>query len=146
MNTERLEKLGLKTASSKVKEMREMKRKMTIAYEHYRFVKQEKIDAFNKKLEEETRKENKNQYSYKCLTFISLETYIEVPPEFVLDKIEEAIERGCFDTFEIAKIQDMVVQKDPIVFGRINGCPDRFFIGQWDDDVSIEDILKENEG
>ena len=146
MNIERLEKLGLNTASKKVKEMREMKHKMTIAYEHYRFVKEEKIVAFNTKLSEESRRENKDSYSYSILAFTSLETYTEVPPEMVLDKIEEAIKRGCFDSFEIARIRSVEVKKDPIVFGRINGCPDRFFVAQWDDDVKIEDILKENEG
>ena len=47
---------------------------------------------------------------------------------------------------EIAKIQDIVQTKDPIVFGCINKCADRFFIAQWDDDVSIEQILNDNEG
>ena len=31
--------------------------------------------------------------------------------------------------------------KDPIVFGVINGCPDKFFISQWDDDIKIDDIF-----
>jgi hypothetical protein len=30
---------------------------------------------------------------------------------------------------------------DPIIFGKIDGCTDRFFIAQWDDDVKIEDIV-----
>ncbi len=136
----------MKSASDKVKKIREMKRKMTIAYEHYRFVKQDKIDAFNKKLEAESKKDYSNYYTVKTLLFTPLENYSEVPPEAVLDKIEEAIERNCFDTFEVAQVKEVTVQKDPIVFGRINDCPDRFFVAQWDDDVSIEDILKENEG
>lgn len=146
MDTQRLEKIGLKTASSKIKELRELKRKMTIAYEHFRYVKQDKIDAFNEKLRKETLKEDKNTYYYKRLDFISLDNYTEVPPEEVLTKIEQAQDLGCFDTFEIAKIVDRVEVKDPIVFGIIKGCPDRFFVGQWDNDVKIEDILKESEG
>jgi hypothetical protein len=47
----------------------------------------------------------------------------------------------CFDSFEIAKIQWKREIKDPILFGRIDGCPDRFYVSQWDDDVRIEDIL-----
>ena len=119
---------------------------MAIAQENFRYVKQEKINTFNKNLEEETKKENPNSYTYKSLIFIPIENYEEFPPVGVLDKIEEAQKMGCFDSFEIARIQDVVVLKDPIVFGRINKCPDRFFIAQWDDDVKIEDILKENEG
>jgi hypothetical protein len=146
MEIERLEKIGLTTASNRIKELKELKRKMTIAYEHFRYVKQEKIDAFNEKLKKETMKEDSRSYNFKCLNFIPLESYEEVPPLDVLDKIEEAQKLGCFDTFEIAKIQDIVQTKDPIVFGRINKCADRFFIAQWDDDVKIEQILNENEG
>jgi len=40
----------------------------------------------------------------------------------------------------------VTVVPDPILLGRITGCENRYFIAQWDDDVKIEDILKENEG
>lgn len=59
---------------------------------------------------------------------------------------EKAQKLKCFDTFEIAKIEAVEERKDPIVFGCITGCPDKFFIAQWDDDVKIEDILTESEG
>lgn len=143
---DKLQKLGFKKAVNKVQELKELKRKMVIAYEHFRYVKPEKIDAFNEKLEAETTKEDKYRTTYKKLNFIGLDDYEEVPPLDVLNKMEEAQALGCFDYFEIAKIQDVVVVKDPIVFGRINKCPDRFFVAQWDDDVSISDLLKENEG
>lgn len=143
---DKLEKVGLKAASNRIKELKEYRRKMTIAYEHFRYLEQDKIDAFNKKLREESIKEDKNSRTYKCLKFIPLGEYEEVPPMEVLDKLEAAQDLGCFDTFEIAKIQDIKEVKDPMVFGRIYGCPDCFFISQWDDDVRIEDILKENEG
>lgn len=141
---DRLEKLGFKTASTKVKELSVKQRKMAIAYEHYRFVRPEKIQAFNDKLMRESRRGG----SYKTLAFTPVESYQEVPPADVLDKMEVAMEMKCgemkvFDNFEVAHIVNV---KDPILFGRINGCPDRFFIGQWDDDVKIEDILKPNEG
>lgn len=135
---DRLEKLGFKAASTKVKELSVRQRKMAIAYEHYRFVCQEKIDAFNAKL----RKAGSNA-GYQTLSFTPVEQYPDVPPVHVLDSLDLAQSRRCFDAFEIAHIIDV---KDPILFGRINGCPDRFFIGQWDDDVKIEDILKPNEG
>ena len=143
---ERLEKLGLKTASKKIKDLKELRRKMSIAYEHFRFVTPDKINVFNDKLRKETEKQDNYYIQYDTLSFIPLVEYEEVPPSEVLDKIEQAQEIGCFDTFEIAKISAIKERKDPIVFGCINGCPDKFFIGQWDDDVRIEDILKENEG
>jgi hypothetical protein len=52
----------------------------------------------------------------------------------------------CFDRFEVAKVETIEVRPDPIIFGLINDCVDKFFITQWDDDVKIEDILKQNEG
>jgi hypothetical protein len=35
---------------------------------------------------------------------------------------------------------------DPVVFGIIIGCRNKYFIAQWDNEVSIEQILKEDEG
>ena len=146
IDIEKLEKLGFKKAVERVNTKKELHRKLTIAYEHFRFVRPEKITAFNDKLKAETQKEDKAAYYFKELCFLKLDEYEECPPDEVLVKIEEAVNKKCFDTFEIAKIKDRVVSKDPIVFGRINGCEDKFFIAQWDDDVKIEDILKENEG
>src|SRR4029077_3840615 len=105
---EKLEKLGFKKASEKIKTLSEKKRKLMIAYEHYRFVRKEKIYAFNQKLEEETKDKDGG---YKTLSFSSIENYEETPPMDVLMALESAQERGCFDTFEIAHI---VQVKDPI--------------------------------
>lgn len=49
----------------------------------------------------------------------------------------------CFDSFSVAHIAEV---KDPILFGEIAECTDKFFIAQWDEDVKIEDILTEKEG
>lgn len=130
---ERLKRLGLDSASDKLVKAKELQRKLAIAYEHYRFVRQEKIDAFNVKLSKDG----------KMLGFTSLKDYGQVPPDAVLEALEHAQSRECFDSFEVAHI---VKVPDPILFGRINNCPDRFFISQWDDDVKIEDILTEREG
>uniref|UniRef100_A0A6H2A3C8 Uncharacterized protein n=2 Tax=viral metagenome TaxID=1070528 RepID=A0A6H2A3C8_9ZZZZ len=146
VDLEQLEKVGLTAAAKGVKDLIELKRKMMIAYEHFRYVTQNKIDTFNEKLKKETLTEDKRSYSYKRLDFIKLSDYTEVPPQDVISKLEEALSFNCFDYFEVAKIKDIVEVKDPIVFGRINNCSDRFFIGQWDNDISIEDIIKENEG
>mgnify|MGYP001585985604 FL=1 len=143
---ERLKKLGIKAASNKIEELKNLKFKMAIAYEHFRFVTPEKIKEFNEKLKGETLREDKKAYYYKHLIFIKLEEYQDVPPLNVLNDLEKAQQMNCFDYYEVAKIEDKIERKDPIIFGRINKCPDRFFITQWEDDVKIEDILKENEG
>lgn len=135
----RLETLGFKAASEKIKAAAVMKKKLAVAYEHYRFVREEKIADFQHKLYSESRKNG----SYKELAFTPIESYSEVPPTEVLSDLETAMERKCFDTFEIAHIREV---KDPILFGRIGGCSDRFYIAQWDEDVKIEQILGPNEG
>lgn len=134
-----LEAAGMTAAASKLREAVGLRRKLAVAYEHYRFVKPEKIEAFRKKLHEATRKAG----SYKDLSFTPLEKYTQVPPADVVQAVVEARGRQCFDSFEVAHIIEV---KDPIVFGRVNGCADRFFIAQWDDDVRIEDILRPEEG
>lgn len=150
MSTEvidRLQKLGLKSASDKLKKVAEKKRKLAIAYEHFRFVRQDKINAFNEKLKKNTEKRNSSGYQqWQTLSFTPLENYGEVPPESVLDSLESAIGKNCFDSFEVAHIVTEVKIPDPIIFGRINGCPDRFYIDAWDEDIKIEDILAANEG
>lgn len=146
----KLEKLGFKTAGEKVKRLTEKKRKLAIAYEHYRYVRQEKIDAFNERLKKQTYKpasmRNETYESWQTLRFDSIDTYSDVPPEAVLAELETAITRNCFDSYEVAHIVTEVKLPDPILFGRIAGCPDRFFIAQWDEDVKIEDILSSKEG
>lgn len=144
---EKLAKLGFKVAGEKVKRLSEKKRKLAIAYEHYRFVRQEKIDEFNKKLAKETRHKGTSGYdAWQELSFTPVEKYGEVPPAEVLEALEAAHDRNCFDSYEVAHIVTQVKLPDPILFGRINECTDRFFIAQWDDDVKIEDILSSKEG
>lgn len=135
--TEELKKLGFTTAVKKL----DLAQKMKIAYGKYGFVTQEKINIFNDKLRKETLKEDSMSRTFKRLVFIDVSNYAEIPPPHVLRNLKEAISDGCFDKFEIAKIEWIKEIKDPILFGRIEGCNDRFFIAQWDDDVKVEDIL-----
>lgn len=135
--SEELKKLGFTTAVKKI----DIAQRMKIAYGKYGFVTQEKINIFNDNLRKETLKEDHMSRTYKKLVFIPVKEYPEVPPPHVLRNLKEAVDDGCFDSFEIAKIQWIKEIKDPILFGRVEGCPDRFFIAQWDDDVKIEDIL-----
>jgi len=146
----RLKDLGLAVAAQALETEIEFKRKTVIAYEHFRYVTPEKITDFNNKIKEKTHKDHGNGYStystYDRLEFVNLGIYGSIPPENVLQDLEKAKSMNCFDKFEIAKISSVEVRPDPILFGVIEGCPDRFYISQWDNDVSIEDILQENEG
>lgn len=139
---ERLEKAGLTGMAKTIKKLKEKKSKMLIAYENYRYVRPEKFQEFNDRLRKETFKD----YTYSRLRFTPLETYGKVPPMNVIELIEQANERGCFDKFEVADIESVTELPDPIVFGVIEGCSDKFFISQWDDDVKIEDILSDVDG
>lgn len=136
-----LEKLGMKAALDKIRKGKKVFPKLKIAYARYGFIREDQIEKFQRVLG--TQKAPTG--SYKSLQFSKLENYDrDVPPADVLAKIEEAKAVGCFDYFEIAYVA--VIKKDPIVFGRINDCRDRFFIAQWDDDVSIEQIIMASEG
>lgn len=146
-----LEELGMNKAADDLKEKADRKRKLVIAYEHFRYVKPEQVDAFNERLKKQTMKregrKNIDLYEkYDQLTFGKLEEYASIPPMDVLEKVVDAKKMDCFDEFEVAKIESMVEYKDPIIFGRIKNCPHRFFVAQWDDDVKITDLLKANEG
>ena len=137
INIPTLTELGFGKAVTKI----DRARKLKVAYAKYGFVTEEAIGKFNEKLRKETLEEDKNSSRYKTLAFFSPQNYGEIPPQFVLEKMKDAAADNIFDSFEIAKIDWKVEIKDPILFGRIEGCTDRFFIAQWDDDVSIEDIV-----
>ena len=153
MNAALLKELGFEKVSGEIDRANEFKRKLAIAIEHYRYVTSANITAFNDKLKKETLKDNGKkpsdvvyyQATWQTLKFADIKTTDQIPPEEVLIKMKEAKDLGCFDTFEIAHI-DKVEVKDPILFGCINGTDKKFFIGQWDDDVKIEDIISEKEG
>lgn len=141
---DRLARLGFKSAATKIKTLTEKKRKLAIAYEHFRYVTMEKMQAFQEKLRKESmQKMNSGRSRWKELAFTPLHAYTETPPASVLDSLEKANDKKCFDSFAIAHIVNV---EDPILFGYIEGCTDHFFIDQWDDDVKIQDILKDNEG
>lgn len=130
---EKLQKLGMNRAMEKIKQAKEAKRKMMLAYEHYRFITPEKMQAYRDKLAGQRKRLAVCDFAY----------YDKIPPLEVLSKIEEAIGLNCFDTISINWVTEI---KDPIVFGGIRGCDDLFYIAQWDDDVKIEDILDPKDG
>lgn len=137
---QRLAKLGMTKMAENLEKLKTRARKMMIAGEFYRFITPEKIEAFQQKLV----RQSKDNNTYQRLSFTALEDYTKIPPEHVLVKLEEAIERKCFDRFEVAHITE--VKKDPLLLGIIEGVGDKYFIEQWDDDVKITDLLKANEG
>lgn len=142
---ERLEALGFTGLSNKLTIAKQRKRKLALAYELYRFVRQEHVDRFNAELKKKTQKKGSNGWGsdYQTLAFTPIDRYDKCPPESVLASLETAQGHKIFDAFEVAHIVNV---KDPIIFGRITGCPDRFFIDQWDNDVTIKDLLRDNEG
>ena len=151
--TSRLEKLGLGKAADALNVKQVLISKLEIAYKHYRYVTQDKINSFNADLRAKTEKSTRGPEfgfmhgsTFDQLKFTELSTYTEVPPEQVLDKLEAAQELRCFDAFEVAQIKSVEVRPDPILFGRVTGCEDRFYVAQWLNDVKIEDILQADDG
>lgn len=149
MKSSELLELGFKKAGEKLQDKEEMKRKLMIAFEFHRVVTPGIIDRFQKQLRKKTEKQDPQRSwitTYDTIAFCKIGEYAEIPPAEVLGKVKEAKARNCFDYFEVAKVETVEVRPDPIIFGRINGVDDRFFVAQWDNDVKIEDILSENEG
>lgn len=146
VSIERLKCLGLTAASDKLDTKRKQYNKLSIAYNEYEFVDVQAIIDFNLALHDKTLRTEKGTYGptqiYDELKFTNLQAYAQVPPLEVLDKLQVAVERECFDSFEVAEIKTTRVVADPIIFGRVEGCSDRFFVAQWDDDVKFEDLVK----
>jgi len=142
---------GFTAAAAQAEAVADRAGRLARAYEHYRFVKAEKIAEFNLRLYNETLRRtgqagrNMNDH-YDKLSFTPVEKYATLPPADVLAKVKEAAGARIFDTMEVAKIESVVEYKDPIVFGRIEGCTDRFFVAQWGSDVQITDLLGEHDG
>lgn len=116
------------------------------AYEHYRFVTKERIDQFNQDLRKATQKDDKYSTTYDTMELTAVRDYHSIPPTDVLKALIEAKARNIFDTYEVAWIKTVREVHDPLLFGLVEGCTDRFFIAQWGDDVKITDLLAEHEG
>ena len=139
-----LKELGFETAVIEINRKKELAGKLHTAYQKYQFITKEDVDTFNKHLMNTTTKKTPHNFgiSYNQLIFIALSEYPQVPPPEVLGLLKQAKTDKCFDTFSIAKIESVVEIPDPILFGQVNGCTDLFYIAQWDNDVSIEEILE----
>ena len=76
----------------------------------------------------------------KQLVIDDLEEYEKPLPKHVKVKLCRARKEKIFDSFCVFWIQEI---KDPILFGQIKEEPDMyFFIDEWDDDISVKDLLK----
>lgn len=144
-SVEQLEKRGFTKAAKDLKDLLDRKRKLMLAYEYYKFITPSNVARFNLQLRAKTGTNMDDAWAmqYKMLDFVGIGNYEKVPPESVLQNLEIAQDRKCFDSFEVAYIKDV---KDPLLFGRIARCPNRFFIDQWDDDVTIDQLISANEG
>lgn len=145
------EQAGFTAAATEAQKLADRARRMALAYEHYRYVTPQHVEKFNARLKEQTLKRTGRTgldlcEHYDVLAFTLIGGYKDLPPADVLEKVKAAKDQKIFDTLEVCKVSSVVEYKDPIVFGRIEGCGDRFYIAQWDDDVKIEDLIGPNEG
>lgn len=123
-----LKELGLEKVAEKILKKKEGKEKLLKAVE-YKYATQTEIDDYCKEL---------NKYG-KRLVLTPIKEYKNLPPDDVLSDLKIAQDKKCFDEFLIAHVEKV---KDPILFGRIKDFPFLYFyIGQWGDDVKIEDII-----
>lgn len=60
-------------------------------------------------------------------------------PDNILDELETAKERELFDEVKVLWAEKV---KDPILLGCVHGCEDYFFIAEWGDDITFEQITK----
>lgn len=146
-----LRELGFTAAAEQVQKDRELARKLRIAFEHFRVVTPAHIERFQSELKTKTQQaDGRNQWgeitTHDRLKLTNIASYAAVPPQEALDELRKAKELNCFDTFEVATIESVRVVPDPIVFGVIHGCTNKYFVCQWDEDVKIEDILRPDEG
>lgn len=71
-------------------------------------------------------------------TEVPVDIYTGIPPMNVLQKFKETVAKKVFDYFTVASVNAV---HDPLLLGRVNECSSRFFVGQWGDDVSLDDVI-----
>jgi hypothetical protein len=67
-----------------------------------------------------------------------VEQYAGIPPLNVLHKFKDEKAKNVFDYFTIASVNAV---RDPLLLGRIEDSSNRYFIAQWGDDVSLDDVI-----
>jgi hypothetical protein len=123
----------------------DIKIRIDIAHSRYPYVTQDRVNDFTNRLEKSTEKKVDGMIHYQTLKWMPIEEYTEIPPIYAMEAVHKAQKTNIFDWFELVKPiwkqkpEEKVI--DPIVFGRINSCSDRFYITQWDDDIAINDFF-----
>ena len=67
--------------------------------------------------------------------------YKKIPPLEVLKRLKEEKQKGKFDYFTIATLEEREPIKDPILLGRIKNSSTRFFLNQWGLDILLDDLI-----
>lgn len=62
----------------------------------------------------------------------------KLPPDNILNRLAEEKKRNLFDYFTVARIEEL---PDPLLLGRIDGVEDRFFIAQWNNDITLDELI-----
>ena len=77
-----------------------------------------------------------------CGTAIGDKTKDKIIPDNVLDELETAKDRQVFDKFGVLWVEKVA---DPLLLSLIDGCKDYFFICEWGEDISFDEIMKSND-
>lgn len=64
---------------------------------------------------------------------------LSLPPMDVLEKVASAKKDGLFDSFAVIHVAKV---HDPILVGQVKGSKDLYFIAEWGDDISLEELMK----
>ncbi len=124
-----LKALGMDAVAEKILTKKRGRDNILKAVTDYTYATGEDIDDFNNNMKAEG----------KRLKIELMKDYKRLPPDHVLESLKKAQDSKIFDTFHVAYI---VKVKDPILFAKIKVFPNLyFFIDQWGDDVTFEEIL-----
>lgn len=127
-----LKELGFSKVADKVSEFAKIRSKENMAAVcGYTKISYEDFKKASDELTQKTR------YSLQ-LSLTSVSTYEGVPPRYVLDEMKKAKQTDIFDSFSIIAVQKV---PDPILVGQINGSKDMFFIAEWGDDISLQELV-----
>lgn len=134
VHVSKLEKLGLVKAAEKLRtEHSLLWNDMVIASYGYKKLPKGKVDEYAKKLGWDG-----SASSNVKLEITPLAQYEGTPPAEALTRLEEAQGRKLFDSFAIMWVKRV---PDPILVGQIKESKDYYFIAEWGDDVSVDQIM-----
>lgn len=132
-NVQLLKELGFDLMHNKVQKIAEARTKENMAIlAGYTKISHAEFDHANQELKRNTRHEFQ-------LSVVEVKKYTGIPPREVLLEMQKAIKADLFTTFEIISIEKV---PDPILVGRVEGSKDMFFIAEWGDDISLQEILE----